>query len=370
MPHVRTQHPNASLTPRGRRKMVRLVIDHGWTIEAAADKFQVDAKTVRKWRDRFLTEGETGLFDRSSRPTSSPNATSVECRRRIVELRRQRRWGAAHIGHEVGRSGSTVQKILIAEGLGRLDSGDRATAEPIRRHQRDRPGELVHVDVKKLAGIPDGGGWRIHGRRQAPPSKRSTIGYRFLHSALDDRTRIVHSQIHTNEQADTAAAFRQRANAYFNTLGVTVERVLTGNGSCHRSRLWRYNLDGLGITPKFTRPYRPQTNGKVERFHRILLEEWAYIRDWNTDHERSDHYEHFVHFYNHHRAHGALCWSTPIATLKDNVPGHHSGCRSGRPATVRRKSSARRSVPARSQRAPIADTRIARRKRPARRLAM
>jgi transposase-like protein len=119
--------------------MVRLVIDHGWTIEAAADKFQVDAKTVRKWRDRYLAEGEHGLLDRSSRPKTSPNATPVECRRRIVELRKQRRWGAAHIGHEVGRSGSTVQKILIAEGLGRLDSGDRATAEPIRRYQRDRP---------------------------------------------------------------------------------------------------------------------------------------------------------------------------------------------------------------------------------------
>ena len=187
--------------------MVRLVIDDGWTIEAAADKFQVDAKTVTKWRDRFLTEGDDGLFDRSSRPKSSPNATPPACRRRIVELRRQRRWGAAHIGHEVGRAGSTVQRILIAEGLGRLDSGDRATAEPIRRYQRDRPGELVHVDVKKLSGIPDGGGWRIHGRGQTPGPKHTKTGYRFLHSALDDRTRIVYSEIHTDEQAVTAVEF-------------------------------------------------------------------------------------------------------------------------------------------------------------------
>ena len=179
-----------------------------------------------------------------------------------------------------------MQSILIAEGLGRLDSGDRATAEPIRRYQRDRPGELVHVDVKKLAGIPDGGGWRIHGRGQAPPAKRSTIGYRFLHSALDDRTRIVYSEIHANEQAVTAVAFWNRANTFFNQLGITVERVITDNGSCYRSRLWRDALHDAGITPKFTRPYRPQTNGKVERFHRILLEEWAYIRDWNSDTER------------------------------------------------------------------------------------
>jgi transposase InsO family protein len=324
MSKAKPQHPNAALTPRQRLKMVLLVIEDRWTIEAAADKFQVDAKTVTKWRDRFLDEGKTGLFDRSSRPKSSPNQTPPECRRRIIELRKQRRWGASHIGFEVGRAGSTVQTILIAEGLGRLDSGDRATAEPIIRYQRDRPGELVHVDVKKLAGIPDGGGWRIHGRGQAPTTKRSSTGYRFLHSALDDRTRIVYSEIHTNEQAITAVGFWARANAFYNQLGITVERVITDNGPCYRSRHWRTTLEELQITAKFTRPYRPQTNGKVERYHRILLEEWAYIRDWHSDRERSDHYEHFVHFYNHHRAHGALGWSTPISTLKDNVSGHHN----------------------------------------------
>ena len=231
MTNARTQHPNAALTPRQRRKMVRFVLDDGWTIEATADKFQVDAKTVTKWRDRYLAEGYDGLFDRTSRPKSSPNATPPECRRRIIDLRTQRRWGAAHIGHEVGRAGSTVQNILVGEGMGR---------------------------------------------------------------------------------------------AWFNQLGIVIERVITDNGSCYRSRLWRTTLENLQITPKFTRPYRPQTNGKVERFHRILLEEWAYIRDWNTDLERSAHYEHFIHFYNHHRAHGALGWSTPMSTLKDNVPGHHT----------------------------------------------
>lgn len=304
--------------------MVACVLDRGWTIEQTAERFQVDAKTVRKWRDRFVTDGDAGLFDRSSRPRTSPNATPETCRQRIIELRRQRRWGAAHIGHEVGRAGSTVQKILTAEGLGRLSCGDRATAEPVRRYQREQPGELVHVDVKKIAGIPPGGGWRIHGRGNAPAAKRSSTGYRYLHSALDDRTRVVYSEIHTNEQAVTAVEFWQRANAWFNSIGITVERVLTDNGSCYRSHLWRDTLLDAGITPKRTRPFRPQTNGKIERYHRILLEEWAYIRDWHSDHQRTAHYDHFVHFYNHHRAHGALGWSTPNAVLQDNLPGQHN----------------------------------------------
>ena len=324
MSNVRTQHPNASLTPRGRRKMVSCVLERHWTIEQTAERFQVDAKTVRKWRDRYLAEGEDGLFDRSSRPHRSPTATPEPCRRRIIELRKQRRWGAAHIGHEVGRAGSTVQKILHAEGLGRLDSGDRATAEPIIRYQRDRPGELVHVDVKKIAGIPDGGGWRIHGRLNAPRKQRSTIGYRYIHSALDDRTRLVYSEIHTNETAQTAVAFWHRANTWFNTLGITVERVITDNGACYKSNAWRDCLDQLDITPKRTRPYRPQTNGKIERYHRILLEEWAYIRDWTTDQQRTAAYDNFVHFYNHHRAHGALEWLTPMTVLEDNVTGQHT----------------------------------------------
>lgn len=182
MTHARTQHPNAVLTPNGRHRMVRCVLEKGWSIEATAERFQIDAKTVRKWRDRFIAEGSFGLRDRSSRPHHSPNKTSPRGRAEVIRLRRKRRWGADHIAFETGLAASTVQNILRAEGLGRLDSGDRATnPEPIRRYQRDRPGELVHVDVKKLAGIPDGGGWRIHGRGNAPGVKRSTVGYRFIH---------------------------------------------------------------------------------------------------------------------------------------------------------------------------------------------
>ena len=327
MHHARTQHPNAPLTPQGRRRMVACVVEGHWTIEQTADRFQVDAKTVRKWRDRFLAEGETGLLDRSSRPHTSPNRTRPKMRAKVLRLRRQHRWGADHIAHETGLAASTVQTILCAEGVGRLDRGDRATAERPRRYQRDLPGELVHVDVKKLGAIPDGGGWKIHGRGNAPTVKRSSVGYRYLHTALDDRTRLAYSEILDDEQGPTAAEFWKRAHAWFSRHGIRIERALTDNGSCYRSRAWAKALGDTNVTHKRTRPYRPQTNGKVERFHRILLEEWAYIRPWRNDRQRHHAYAGFMHFYNHHRAHGALGWSTPAAalnTLTDNLPGEYS----------------------------------------------
>lgn len=327
MVHARTQHPNARLTPRHRRNMVECVTEKGWTIEATAERFQVDAKTVRKWRDRFLEEGESGLRDRSSRPHRSPKRTPRSCRREVIQLRKKRRWGADHIGHEVGLAASTVQAILNRAGLGRLDRGDRATnAEPVRRYQRDRPGELVHVDVKKLAGIPEGGGWRIHGRLIGPD--HTGAGYRYLHTAIDDRTRVAYSEILDDEKGETAAEFWRRAHAWFMASGVAIERVLSDNGACYRSNAWRSALADTGVVHKRTRPYRPQTNGKVERFHRILLEEWAYIRDWHTETERHAAYDGFMHFYNRHRSHGALGWHSPTATLTqllgDNVPVMHT----------------------------------------------
>jgi transposase InsO family protein len=327
--HARTQHPNAVLTPTGRRRMVRCVLVRGWTVTATAERFQVDAKTVRKWRARFLEDGEAGLLDRSSRPRRSPNRTPRSCRHQVIQLRCQHRWGADHIAHEVGIAPSTVQAILRRAGLGRLNRGDRAAErQPVRRYQRDRPGELVHVDVKKLSGIPTGGGWRIHGRGQAPPVRRSSVGYRFLHSALDDRTRLTYSEILNDEQGVTAAAFWRRAHAWFARRAITIERVLTDNGACYKSRVWHQALHDTGVTAKHTRPYRPQTNGKIERFHRILLEEWAYIRDWTSDTQRHAAYNGFIHFYNHHRSHGALGWQTPIATLnrlrEDNLPDDHN----------------------------------------------
>ena len=329
MSHGRSQHPNAPLTPEGRRRMVGCVLEAGWSVSATAERFQVDPKTVRKWRDRFLAEGPAGLVDRSSRPRRSPNRTPQRVRREVIRLRRKRRWGAGHIGFEVGLAASTVQNILTAEGLGRLDRGDRATdggSKPRpRRYQRQHPGELIHVDVKKLAGIPPGGGWRTRGRGyRGEGAAARRVGYRYLHSAIDDRTRIVYSEIHPDEQAATAAGFWERAAAYYRHLGITPQRVLTDNGSCYRSHHWHQACTRTGTTPKKTRPYRPQTNGKIERFHRILLEEWAYIRPWTSEHQRTTAYRGFLHFYNHHRSHGALGWATPTSIIKDNLPATHS----------------------------------------------
>jgi transposase InsO family protein len=246
----------------------------------------------------------------------------------VIALRKKRRWGPDRIAHEVGLAASTVSHILRGAGLGRLDRGDRASAEPVQRYQRDRPGELIHVDVKKIGAIPDGGGWRLHGRGNNGCQGNARAGWRFIHTALDDRTRLVYSEIHSNEQAVTAAAFWARAAAWFATLGIRCERVITDNGSCYRSGLWHRACAATGTTVKKTRPRRPQTNGKVERYHRILLEEWAYIRAWTSETERHTGYVGFCHFYNHHRPHGALGWSTPTATLTqlagDNLPAEHN----------------------------------------------
>ncbi len=327
MSDARSQHPNAPLTPEGRRRMVDCVLIRSWTIEATAERFQVDAKTVRKWRDRFLAEGSVGLLDRSSRPYRSPNRTPRPLRRRVLSLRRKRRWGAAHIAFEVGLASSTVQQILNRAGVGRLDRGDRATdrTAPPLRYQRERPGELIHVDVKKIAAIPDGGGWRTRGRGyRGEGSKRRRVGYRFIHSALDDRSRIVYSEIHQDETAVTAAGFWGRAAAWYRSIGITSERVITDNGSCYRSGLWHRACQATGTKVTKTRPRRPQTNGKVERFHRILLEEWAYIRPWTSETQRAHAYHGFIHFYNHHRSHGSLGWATPTSTLRDNLPATHT----------------------------------------------
>jgi len=306
--------------------MVKCVLDDGWTVTATAQRFQVDAKTVRKWRNRFLAEGDTGLVDRSSRPHRSPNRTPRRLRRRVITLRQKRRWGADHIAHETGLAGSTVQNILNRAGLGRLDRGDRATnTMAIQRYERDTPAELIHVDIKKLAGIPDGGGWRTRGRGyEGEKAKSRYVGYRYIHTAIDDRTRIAYSEILDNESAVTAAEFWMRAAAWYRTLGIECQRVITDNGSCYRSGLWHRACQATGTTVKKTRPRRPQTNGKVERFHRILLEEWAYIRPWISETQRSDAYDGFIHFYNHHRSHGSLKWATPLAILSDNLPKEHS----------------------------------------------
>ena len=209
----------------------------------------------------------------------------------MVKLCQQHRRGAAWIGREVGLAASTVQKILNKAGLGHLRRGDSATRTPPMRYVSERPGELVHIDVKKLASILDGGGWRIHGRGNT--GRRQRVGYVYIHSAVDDHSRVAYSEILTDETGRTAAEFYKRAHTWFAERGIAIKRVLTDNGGCYRSRQWRQDMRTTDTCHKRTRPYRPQTNGKVERFHRTLLEEWVYIRNRTSQKQRTTAYKGF-----------------------------------------------------------------------------
>jgi transposase InsO family protein len=223
------------------------------------------------------------MVDRSSRPHRCPHRTPTRIERRIIKVRVTRRWGPARIAYLLGLHPSTVHRVLARYRMARLAWMDRATGRVIRRYEHAAPGELVHVDVKKLGKIPDGGGWRVHGRavgtankHKHRPGNHPVIGYHFLHSAIDDHSRLAYSELLPNEQGATAAAFWTRARAWFTAQGITIARVLTDNGACYRSRAFAAAVGTAAH--KRTRPYRPQTNGKVERFNRTLLEEWAYAR--------------------------------------------------------------------------------------------
>ncbi|MFJ8014798.1 IS481 family transposase, partial [Streptomyces sp. NPDC096339] len=216
----------------------------------------------------------------------------------------------------------TVHRVLTRFGLARLTHLDRATGAVIRRYERDKPGELVHVDIKKLGNIPDGGGHKTLGR-QAGRKNRSSAGYSYIHTAVDDHSRLAYSEIHTDEKKETATAFWQRAQAYYASVGITVERVLTDNGACYRSHPWRDALSAAGITHKRTRPYRPQTNGKVERLNRTLLDEWAYARPYRSEQERRDAFPQWLHTYNHHRGHTALAGKPPASRVT-NLTGQYT----------------------------------------------
>lgn len=228
---------------------------------------------------------------------------------------------------------STVHRVLTRHGLNRLRWMDRPTGQVIRRYERERPGEFIHVDIKKLGNIRDGGGHRIMPRQQGLANRQATtaarkggspvIGYSFVHSAIDDHSRLAYSEVLTNERKETATAFWQRANAFFTAHGITVERVLTDNGSCYRSQLFGQSLSAAGIVHQRTRPYRPQTNGKVERLNRTLLDEWAYVRPYSNNAERTDALADFLHIYNHHRCHTALEGQPPISRV-NNAPGQYS----------------------------------------------
>ncbi|WP_329425333.1 IS481 family transposase [Streptomyces sp. NBC_01268] len=316
-------HRNARLTVFGRRLLVERVCS-GRPVAHVAAEMGISRATAHKWIRRWRTEGEAGLHDRSSRPHTTPHRTAAAVEEQVCGLRRNRKLGPARIGPILGLPTSTVHRILTRHRLNRLAWIDRPTGVVIRRYERERPGELIHVDVKKLGRIPDGGGHRTLGR-QAGRATRSAMGFDYVHSAVDDHSRLAYSEIHPDEKVATCAAFLARAAAFFHASGITrIERVLTDNAWAYRKGLaWKTVLADLGATGKLTRAYRPQTNGKVERFNRTLLDEWAYLRPYTSNDERTAALADFLHTYNHHRCHTALDGHPPISRV-NNPAGQYT----------------------------------------------
>jgi transposase InsO family protein len=330
-------HANAALTPRARLRLGRLIVDHGWSPARAAERYDVSWRTAKKWADRYRDEGPAGMVDRSSAPRRQPNRTPAPVVRKIVHLRWKQRLGPVEIGDRLGMASSTVHAVLLRCGLNRLAHIDRATGEPIRRYEHEHPGDLIHVDVKKLGKVPDGGGWRYVGRQQglrhrattaartgAPKSKyrQPLIGTCYLHTVIDDHSRVAYVEARDDETKETSVDVLRNAVAWFDERGVTVHRVLSDNGGAYRSFLWRDTCAELGITAKKTRPYRPQTNGKIERLHRTLADGWAYKKLYTSEDVRRSALSGWLHQYNHHRPHSALGGLPPITRL-DNLAGHH-----------------------------------------------
>lgn len=315
-------HRNARLTLWGRQELVRRVLS-GTPVAHVAEAMNVSRPTAYKWWHRYLADpnGEWWL-DASSRPHRSPTQTPQAVEDRIVRLRRHHKLGPLRIAHRLGLPASTVYRVLQRRRLNRLAWMDRPTGRVIRRYEHPQPGDLIHVDIKKLGKVPPGGGWRVHGRQARPGRHRST-GYAYIHTAIDDHSRLAYSEIHDDETADTAAQFWARAHAFYATRGITVRAVLTDNGSCYRSRLFNAELAVTNTRHRYCRPYRPQTNGKVERFNRTLLDEWAYVRPYRSEAERRRRLDTWLHLYNHHRSHTSLGGLTPAERV-NNLPAHYS----------------------------------------------
>lgn len=328
-------HANAALTPVQRLRIGRLIVDDGWPVAHAAIFFHVSWPTAKRWADRYAAMGRDGMQDRSSRPHRSPMKTRPELVRKIVHLRWKKRLGPVGIGARLGIPPSTVHAVLTRCRLNRLHHIDVRTGEPVRRYEHEKPGDLIHVDVKKLGNIPDGGGWRTVGRVQGGKNRRTTpgtarskhhhelLGTAFVHTVIDDHSRVAYAEIHGDETASTAIGVLQRAVSWFADRGVIVERVLSDNGSAYRSHAWRDACAELGIKPKKTRPYRPQTNGKIERFHRTLADGWAFSRHYNSESARRAALPAWLHEYNHHRPHTAIGAKPPISRLT-NLPGQYT----------------------------------------------
>lgn len=309
-------HANAPLAPMGRLRLASLIVVDGWSIRRAAERFQCSPATAAKWAAR-LRLGEP-LTDRSSRPRQSPSRLSRRLEHRIIALRFTRRWGPHRIGYHLGINRSTVERVLARYRMPKLVYLDQATGLPVRRpkpvrYEKAAPGQLVHVDIKKLGRIPNGGGHRALGRQAGAKNNdghhRTGRGYSFLHHAVDDHSRLAYSEILADEKKETAASFWARANTFFTNSGITVTAVMTDNGSCYRSRHFAAALGE--IKHVWTRPYRPQTNGKVERFNRTLATEWAYAATYLSDEARSVEYPAWLHHYNFHRPHAGIGGQVP-----------------------------------------------------------
>jgi transposase InsO family protein len=315
--------------------LARLIVDEGWPIVRAAEHFHVSWPTAKRWAVRYAEMGVAGMCDRSSRPHRSPNRTSQKVLRRIVDLRWRHRLSPLAIASRLSMPASTVHAVLVRCRLNRLSHIDIRTGEPIRRYEHDHPGSLIHVDVKKLGNIPTGGGWRFVGRTQGLKNRTATpgternryrnvlLGHAFVHTVIDDHSRVAYAEIHHDETAVTAIGVLRRAVGWFAQRGVTVERVLSDNGSAYRSHAWRDACAELQIRHKRTRPYRPQTNGKIERFHRTMANEWAFARHYPNELTRRSALPAWLHTYNHHRQHSAIGKVPPITRLT-NLPGQYT----------------------------------------------
>jgi transposase InsO family protein len=314
-------HPRARLNVLGRELLVTRVIVLGWSATTAADAQGISRATAYKWVRRFRAEGPAGLADRSSRPHRSPRATPPAEVARIVAARDERRWGPDRLGPLLGHPPSTVAAVLRRVGAVRLAELDRPTGLPVRRYEACHPGALVHQDHKKLGRIPDGGGHRALGRASATPRARGRLGYDHFEVVIDDRSRrSVVVQV-PDESATSAAHALEVALATFRADGIEIERVMTDNAWAYRGQAYRAALQGRRQTR--TRPYRPQTNGKAERFIGTLVREWAYARTYPTNTSRLAALPAFVDFYNHRRPHTALGGLSPMAVV-NNVHTDHT----------------------------------------------
>ena len=320
-------HANAALSLNHRRRLVARVLEQGWSLRKAAEAAEVSERTAAKWVGRFRADGEAGLLDRSSAPGRVANRTD-ERRIEVIAALRRLRFTGPELAELLEMPLSTVSGILQRIGMGRLG---RLGLEPARRYERARPGELIHIDVKKLGRIQGGAGKRVFGGHShynrtftdREGKRRNTVGWDAVHVAVDDATRLAYAEVLPDEKATTAAAFLRRAVAFYRRHGITVERLITDNGSPYRSAVHAIACRTLGIRHLRTRPHRPQTNGKAERFIRTMLGGWAYGAIYGSTAERTAALDGWLHHYNHHRRHAALGHQPPITRL-NNLLGTYS----------------------------------------------